>query len=171
MLTMLLSRYENFWESRPGHKRGTAMNKYSLRNLRDISLPEPPSLWPPAPGAFILILLLLLVLLYGGFIFYHRRKENSYRKAGLLLMRDAVSFHEISIILKRVALAGFAREQVASLYGEEWISFLNNSCPRCKFAADLPLDSGEKAEEKVRKQARQWIRHHITTGNAAAEAL
>ena len=53
-----------------------------------------------------------------------RRQENAYRRAGLALLARAETAHEISVILIRVALAAFPREQAASLVGEDWRGFL-----------------------------------------------
>ena len=53
-----------------------------------------------------------------------RRQENACRRAGLALLARAETAHEISVILIRVALAAFPREQAASLVGEDWRGFL-----------------------------------------------
>jgi hypothetical protein len=134
--------------------------RYSLDNLRDIVVPEPPSFWPPAPEVW---LLLVLVSAAVGILFYQRRRwrrANAYRRAGMALLDGAGTLHEISAILKRVALAAFPREQVASLYGEEWGAFLSQTCGRRDFSALVQAASDSPADTKVRRLAATWIRHH-----------
>ncbi|MEN8199444.1 MAG: DUF4381 domain-containing protein [Thermodesulfobacteriota bacterium] len=135
-------------------------SKYSLNNLRDIAIPEPPPLWPPATGTSILLGLLIMAISYGAFRSYRRWKQNAYRRAGLLLLEDARSPHDISITLKRVALAAFKREQVASLYGEQWINFLNGSCSRCSFPPSFGGGTGQQADRQELDLAALWIKHH-----------
>lgn len=140
------------------------MNKdpYSLNNLHDIFIPAPPSLWPPGTGGLILLGIMLLSLIFAGFYYYARWKKNSYRRAGLLLLNDAVTLHDVSILLKRVALAGFPREEVASLYGRKWISFLNKTCSRADFKDRFFEDMGQTASPASIVSANIWIKRHKT---------
>ncbi len=87
-------------------------------------------------------------------------QQNAYRKAGLLLVIDAESTHDISVALKRVALAAFPREEVASLYGDAWATFLHTTCPREAFQALQSTDEESAADAYLIKLASTWIRHH-----------
>ncbi len=132
-------------------------DQYSLSNLRDIVVPEPVSWWPPAPGVWVLLCTVAVVVLVITWRFYRSWRSRGYRRAGLALLADAGTAYDISVILKRVALAAFPREQVASLYGKEWIAFLNHTCPQ----ADLSnLLTDQSASENLRKQGRNWIMAH-----------
>jgi len=95
-------------------------------------------------------------------------KRKAYRRAGLALLADARTTHDVSVILKRVALAVFPREQVASLYGDDWIAFLNRTCSRCDFPRVVTVDAGAEATDEFLHLAGTWIRHHrvYTTPNA-----
>ncbi|MEN8190681.1 MAG: DUF4381 domain-containing protein [Thermodesulfobacteriota bacterium] len=137
-------------------------SKYSLSNLRDIAIPEPPPLWPPAPGTIILLVFVFLAVCYAALLCYRHWKQNAYRRAGLLLLQDAVTKHDMAITLKRVAMAAFSREEVASLYGEEWIAFLNNSCNRCNFSPSFISGEEKRASRDERDIAALWIKHHIS---------
>lgn len=135
-------------------------DNYSLDKLRDIVVPEPPPLWPPAAEVWLLLSVAIAAV---AIVVYQRRRQqraNVYRRAGLALLRDASTVHEISVILKRVALAAFPREQVASLYGEDWAAFLNQTCKRRDFSPLVRIASDTPTDKKTRRLAVTWIRHH-----------
>ena len=77
--------------------------------------------------------MLLAILASIAFILIYQRrqarKRDAYRRAGLALLDGVSTVHDVSVVLKRVALAAYPREQVASLYGEDWADLS---------AADLP---------------------------------
>lgn len=139
-------------------------SQYSLDNLRDITLPDPPPLWPPAPGVWVLLGIVLLAM--GIFVYQRHRakKRNAYRQAGLALLDGATTVHDVSVILKRVALVAFPREQVASLYGEDWANFLRRTCARHKFSRITQARPDERASRKVIRLAAAWIKHHRVPG-------
>jgi len=135
-------------------------DQYSLSNLRDIFIPDPPLFWPPAPGAWVALGMVLAILLFIAWRLHTVRKRNAYRKAGLLLLRSAETAYDVAVVVKRVALAVFPREQVASLYGQDWVEFLHESCPRSHFTAMLAIEAGDVPDTEVVKLASIWIRHH-----------
>ena len=94
-----------------------------------------------------------------GIAFLRKYKANAYRRAGIALVENAKTARELSVILKRVALVSFDRESVASLYGKEWIKFLNASCA----GVDLvELESSGRSElnQGLRSQGKRWIKEH-----------
>ncbi len=134
--------------------------QYSLNNLRDIVIPDPPPFWPPAPVVWVALGIVVVVVLFVGWRLYATRKRNAYRKAGLLLLGGARTAHDVSVIMKRVALAAFPREQVASLYGDDWAVFLHRTCPRSNFSEMVTTDVGTESDQKLIELAGVWIRHH-----------
>jgi hypothetical protein len=136
------------------------MNESSLSNLRDIVLPAEPGLWPLAPGMWLLISSLLSLLAWILWTQYDRRKRNAYRRAGLLLLPEVQTNYELSVLLKRVALAAFPREQVASLHGDAWVAFLKESCPAVDLSGLLAGDAGQDAGNDLKREAATWIRSH-----------
>lgn len=115
-----------------------------LAQLADIHLPEPVSLWPPAPGWWILAVLLLLLVLWTsrkGFIASRHRKikaqaltelERCYSNYSLDSQSDSNRLNlrfvnEANSVLKRVALVHFPNSAVAGLGGPEWVDFIRNN--------------------------------------------
>ncbi len=137
----------------------------SLSNLRDIAVPDPPPLWPPAPGFWVLLIIAAAVLL-ALILWWHRaRARNAYRRAGLTLLNTARTAREVNIIVKRVALAAFPRSAVAPLWGDAWVAFLDDTCRRARFSSLGEVDSEAEASSTLRSEAGTWIRHHrVTTG-------
>ena len=138
----------------------------SLQNLRDIVVPDPPPLWPPAPGVWVLIVIALAVVIALILMWWRSRARNAYRRAGLALLENARTIRDINIILKRVALAVWPRREVAPLYGDEWVSFLDHTCPRTRFASLGMIEDGAESSVELRRQARTWIRSHRVSSRA-----
>lgn len=133
----------------------------SLNNLREIILPEAPPFWPPAPGVLIILFFILSAIVYITYRLVLYRRKNRYRKAGLLLLDDVETVYELSVLLKRVALAVFPREQVASLHGQEWQQFLNDTCSSCSFSNSiLSNNNNSTVDLELIDCARIWIKKH-----------
>lgn len=135
-------------------------NQYNLSNLRDIVIPDAPPFWPPAPGLWVALAMVAAILLLAAWRLYTVRNRNAYRKAGLMLLGSAETAYDVSVVLKRVALAVFPREQVASLYGEDWAAFLHKTCPRSYFKPLVSSNSDAEPGEDLVELASTWIRHH-----------
>jgi len=77
-----------------------------------------------------------------------------------MLLGSAETAYDVSVVLKRVALAVFPRDQVASLYGDDWAAFLHKTCPRSYFKALVSSNSNAEPGEDLVELASIWIRHH-----------
>ena len=135
-------------------------DQYSLSNLRDIVIPDAPPFWPPAPGFWVALAMVAAILLFVAWRLYTARNRNAYRKAGLMLLGNAETTYDVSVVLKRVALSVYPREQVASLYGDDWAAFLHKTCPRSYFKALVSSNSDAEPDEDLVELASTWIRHH-----------
>jgi hypothetical protein len=91
-------------------------------------MPVPVPWWPPAPGWIIVSAALIMVLGWWLIRVIRHWQSNSYRREALVLlgkMDDAQT--ELPTLIKRVALSAYPRERVASLTGEEWLAFLDQT--------------------------------------------
>jgi len=126
----------------------------ALANLRDIHLPDPVTLWPPAPGWW----LVAGALLGAGavILIWRRRRRESLRKAANeeLLSLELAYLEQrnhsdlavgLSGLLRRIALVNFERGEVAALHGEEWMAFLANA----GLEAGIPNEVAEALERAV----------------------
>ncbi len=144
-------------------------NSLSLSNLRGIVIPDAPPIWPLAPGAWVALGMIGFVLFFVAWRIHTVRRRNAYRKSGLLLLCGAATVHDVSVILKRVALAAFPREQVASLYGDDWAAFMYRTCPRQDFEELVKSDASADSDERLIALASTWIRYHrVPESNQAA---
>jgi len=132
----------------------------SLANLRDIAVPEPPPLWPPAPGVWVLLIVVAAVAISVAVFMWRRWADNAYRRAGLALLDDARTTRDANIVLKRVALAVYPRSEVAPLCGDDWAAFLDGKCRKTRFGGLENLEDEAEVSRDLRSLARTWIRHH-----------
>jgi len=108
----------------------------SLSNLRDIVEPAGITWWPVAPGLVLLGLLMLFWTAFIGLLWWRRWQRNAYRRAALqelAAIEERIhhpqtrneGIRQLSMLLKRVALAAYPRTAVASLTGDRWNAFLD----------------------------------------------
>lgn len=116
--------------------------------LRDIHLPQPVSWWPPAIGWWIVLGLSLLVI--GISVWLYLRRRHRRLSAGYLAKVELAAVHnrfqqhedfrllarEISILLRRLSISAYPREESASLTGERWLQHLDRPLP------DKPFTTG-----------------------------
>jgi hypothetical protein len=112
--------------------------------LRDIHLPPTPSLWPPAPGWWAVAALILALLVWAGVALWKQERLRRRRQrvvdaltrleSGLATERSVERLASISVLLRRLALTRFPREQIAVLSGDAWLRFLDESGGNGRFA-------------------------------------
>lgn len=109
-----------------------------LQQLKDIHPPEPIGWWPLAVGWYVLLAIITLLLITMALLVYRIYKRGDPKREALRLLKEYEQQYlkeknaplisaRISELLKRVALVYYPREQVASLTGEGWIVFLNQT--------------------------------------------
>jgi hypothetical protein len=158
---------------------------YMLNGLREITLPPPPSYRPQTIGWAILGGIALIALALWSIQQYRRWHRNRYRRAALHRLTEleqlaqqsttrVAALQELSELLKRTALAAYPREQVAPLYGDDWLAFLDSTCSGNGFVqgdgrllaqlAYQPLESLERLPSDaivgLFGNVRRWISFH-----------
>ena len=157
---------------------------YSLDNLRDIVEPASIPWWPPAPGVWLLLGLVAMWLAAGLVLWWVHWRRQAYRRAGLQELRGiaarlghaperAAALVDLAALLKRVALVAYAREHVAALSGDAWLTFLDRTGGTARFTrgpgavlAEVSSRPGLGAGLDTAQvtalvaTARDWIRQH-----------
>lgn len=150
-----------------------------LAQLRDIHLPATLDTYFIAPGWWLLATLILVSLAGTGYWLYGRWRRERYRKAGIRALKKTLTdfqysqrseryLSDFTSILKRVALARYPRESVASLTGEAWVNFLDRSYGGQEFsmgAGQVLIDGPYQPHQQVDAEALyqlgiRWIRLH-----------
>ncbi len=111
--------------------------------LRDIHLPDPISWWPPAPGWWLLLLLLASL---GLFIWWHwRRHQRGRMLRSALAELQKIQQHyqqsgdarilaqQLSILLRRISVSLYPRNEVAGIIGEDWLIWLDEALGKDEF--------------------------------------
>lgn len=147
-----------------------------LAQLKDIHLPNPVSFWPLAPGWYVVLLLVLLAVLFVAYRIYKRHCYALAKKQALALLASYQKRYEkehnvpltsarISDVLRRVALVYYPRQEVASLHGDAWLQFLNQTSKGIDFnpVREMLLDAPFKAEDATNlkplfTRAQRWIK-------------
>ena len=148
----------------------------ALAQLKDIHLPEPITWWPLAPGWYVVAFLFLLTVLGLTYLANKRHQNALAKNQALILLNTYKEQYEkernaqrtsalISELLRRVALVYYPRAQVASLHGDAWVDFLNQTSKDVDFkpVKSMLLDSPFKIEETINlkpliSRAQLWIK-------------
>ena len=100
----------------------------NLPDLRDIHLPaEAVSFWPLAYGCWVVLFSVFLLL--AGFFFVRFLLRKSKKRYALRLISSLSSDNrdnvvKMSELLRRICIYKYPR--AATLFGQEWVAFLNN---------------------------------------------
>jgi hypothetical protein len=132
--------------------------------------PAPVAFSFDAPGWDYLVLLIasaLLLIIIRGVYFYHK---NAYRREAIKQIARLSSLGQINFILKSLALRSFGREEVASLYGEDWMKFLLSKLKKHSFSqSDLTEstfqiwqsnESSIEETERFKNFSTYWIKNY-----------
>lgn len=147
-----------------------------LAQLKDIHLPQAIGWWPPAPGWYIVFALLILLSVFVVYTFYKRAVYARPKKQALALLQtyeqhysqqknSQLTSARISELLRRVALVYYPRAKVASLHGQQWVDFLNQTCKHIDFNSvqslliEAPFKMPQNSDLKpLFTKAQQWIK-------------
>jgi hypothetical protein len=141
----------------------------SLDKLHDFYQPPPPAWTPQTIGWYVVFAVIALLAMWMTIHSLRRWLANRYRREALRELA-LLQPEQFSTLLKRTALSAWPRDKVASLSGEAWLNFLNESAKNNSFhqtpgnrieeiALRSQTLSGED-EQTLRKITAEWIRRH-----------
>ena len=115
------------------------------QQLRDIHIPDIPSIWPLSSAAYFILAFIVSLFIIICIIFLMKWIKGRARRAALKQIEkyqenekiDSKDIMNISILLKRVALAYFPRKDVAGLVGDDWIEFLARTSYDPSFSKEI----------------------------------
>jgi hypothetical protein len=151
-------------------------------------VPPPMPWWPPAPGWFVVGGVLLVLVFWGAWRAWRRWRAAAYRRTALAEWRQLkaraadprprereIALRQLPELVKRVALAAFPREAVASLSGEAWLRFLDRTghtdsfthgrgrlLPELAYDPRLAARLDASTVEDLFRIVQRWIRGHST---------
>ncbi|WP_425046409.1 DUF4381 domain-containing protein [Primorskyibacter sp. S87] len=138
-----------------------------LDMLAPMPAPPPVSMVPQTTGWLVLAVLVVALAIWLILRWRAHTRREAYRKAALAeLQQTGDDVARIAAVLRRAALAGFQREQVAGLTGSAWLGFLGKSCPGLDMSSQAAQAlttapyRGSSRDPAVTELARRWIRNH-----------
>jgi Domain of unknown function (DUF4381) len=150
-----------------------------VAGLLDIPLPPEVQLWPATWSARIAIAVFLAAAIAGVWWWLRHRRANRYRREALAELKRIEEVREgmaqqsvsqLSLLVRRTALAAFPRNTVAPLAGEQWLAFLDRSFGGSEFSGDLgrllasaPYSPDPPSETQLAALVEltgRWIRRH-----------
>ncbi|AXI56285.1 DUF4381 domain-containing protein [Sulfitobacter sp. JL08] len=152
------------------------LSKLGLTELYDQLIPitTPPQvpLTPQTAGWLILAAVITAAGIVAIALWRRRYRANAYRRAALAALQDAGDNPAmIAHILRRTAIAAYPRDRVAGLIGDDWLGFLDATCPDIKLsrtdAGQTLLNAPYTAtapDTDLAASARRWIKSHTTKG-------
>jgi Domain of unknown function (DUF4381) len=116
-----------------------------LKQLRDIHYPPAIKIWPLAVAWYVVIAFFLCALVA---IFYRRFRQYKRDQLKRMVLKQIEELQEkrgmgkniseeLSKLLKRAALARYPRHEVAGLFGEDWLLFLDKTSTTTDFSKGL----------------------------------
>lgn len=97
--------------------------------LADVHLPPIPGFWPLSWEWWLCIVAAVVGLFFLVFKLRQHLKQQKARKEALQQLKrlnNPVRLNEINLLLRQTAMTYYSRQQVASLTGKQWLSFLDN---------------------------------------------
>ena len=158
----------------------------SLDNLHPIVLPPVQGIWPIAPGWYMIATLLIATAIFFVLRFMQRRRANQYRQdalSQLAVLQKTLDHGEaenalraLPVLIKATALYAYSRKTIASLYGDGWIDFLNETLSAPHFnkedgvllaqisygTPNAILAVSKQQSSQLFGHVKYWIQHHLS---------
>lgn len=106
-----------------------------LEQLKEIHIPAPITLWPPAPSVWVALLVMLILAWITLSLLSKKIRRGALKRTALTELRmikaRALPEHErlnaLATLVRRISISRFKQQDVASLSGVEWLTFLDRS--------------------------------------------
>ncbi len=151
-----------------------------LAQLKDLHLPPPPGLWPPAPGWWLLAILGCVLIGWGIRALLVWRRRNAYRRQALAQLKQMLADNNFTLndvikLVRRTAISGVEGSPWATLSGPKVLARLDDFSggelfntfgsidqeamkTRLYSANDVPLSVVQR--DALGQLLRHWIRRH-----------
>lgn len=134
--------------------------------------PDPIRFSFETPGWYILFFLLIIISLFLIFKWIKKYRKNAYRRNAVKNINKLAqnNLDELLIILRLTAIETYGRENIAGLYGKDWISFLDSKVKNPLFENYETVVEEFTYKEIVPKNAqiqeftlntKKWIKNHV----------
>jgi hypothetical protein len=105
------------------------MQASPLAELKDIHLPEPTALWPPAIGWWALLVLLISLIIIVVVWRIRRWRLGMAKRKALVELSNLTSATQdwpqaLQKLMRRLTISYYEQEKVAQLHGQSWVHFL-----------------------------------------------
>lgn len=149
-----------------------------LEQLQDIHAAAEPSLWPPAPGWWVLAAIILAVLVFAAAHLIRKlrirlrrrrllRELEGLAKAFDPQVQPAPYLAALSRFFRGVALKAFPESNCVRLEGKEWVAFIRDHLPGNDESAGLDIlatgpfrPDPDYEPAQLQSYARQWVLKH-----------
>jgi len=159
------------------------LNLANMLELRDIHLPDPAGWWPPAPGWWLLAIIVLVVVVWLIRLTVRFFKQRHWQRKLMKQFNSKLLSHQdiddrefilrLQAQLKRLAITLYPTADVAALFGQAWLDFLNEHAGKSRFDQQTikilsqqlyqpdppPLDL--YLRDQLLQQSRDWAKHNI----------
>ena len=113
--------------------------------LRDIHLPDAITWWPPAIGWWLLLAVIVVALFACWLLYKKITSKTAVKSATALLLsikqaenKDPLeTLKQLSACVRRVSISVNPRSEVASLTGEKWLKYLDQSVEGTPFSSGV----------------------------------
>jgi len=156
-----------------------------LAELRDLASPDAISLWPLAPGWWILAVLVLACIYFLSRKVQRTRRARAYQREAIneisaywqqYLDKQNVSeyLQNLANLMKRTALSAYPNSNAASTSGDTWLAFLDSTLPETgsdnRFQSEIGqlLITGpyrkhtDTNPSELHALAEHWLRSHTS---------
>ena len=141
-----------------------------LQQLKDIHLPNSISILPLAPIWYLFMVLFIIASIV-SIIWAIHKKRKQRQISGIYKMLDIIEnqnsnemLSQASILIKRVAIMKYASQKPHTLFGEEWLIFLDATGKTTDFTKgygrsllDIYKSQQIKDKEQFFLVIRKWI--------------